>query len=51
METPSLLRALVDSAGARKRWRIWLGILSLAVGFALVSLASGNFEELRDVLR
>jgi hypothetical protein len=39
----SLLRALADLAGARRRWRIWLGVLSLAVGFALVSLASSNF--------
>ena len=39
----SLLKTLVDSAEVRRRWRIWLGVLSLAVGFALVSLASGNF--------
>src|SRR5438477_7150823 len=33
----------VNFAGVRRRWRIWLGVLSLAAGFALVSLASGNF--------
>src|SRR5260221_13961063 len=38
----SLPKASVNSP-ARRRWRIWLGVLSLAVGFALVSLASGNF--------
>src|SRR6185369_1647830 len=39
----SLLKTSADSAGVRRRWRIWLGVLSLAAGFALVSLASGNF--------
>src|SRR5258706_5729467 len=38
----SALRA-VYFAGVRRKWRIWLGVLSLAVCFALVSLASGNF--------
>src|SRR6266404_5135619 len=32
----------VNSAGVRRKWRIGLGVLSLAAGFALVSLASGN---------
>src|SRR5258706_9684363 len=40
---PSLLKTLVESGGVRRRWGIWLGGLSLAAGFALVSLASGNF--------
>src|SRR5204863_4078005 len=39
---PSLLRA-VHAAGVLRKWRVWVGVLSLAVGFALVSLASGNF--------
>jgi len=39
---PTLSRA-VHSAGVLRKWRIGLGVLSLAAGFALVSLASGNF--------
>src|SRR5450759_2870433 len=35
---------------ARRGWRIWLGILSLAVGFALVSLASGNYLAIGNFL-
>src|SRR5258706_12343103 len=36
-------------AGVRRRWRIWLGVLALATGFALVSLASGNFLAIGSV--
>jgi len=37
--------ALTGVTGVHRKWRIWLGILSLVVGFALVSLASGNFQK------
>src|SRR5258706_13776835 len=45
METqgPRVAEGSSLSRTPRKSWRIWLGVLSLAVGFALVSLASGNF--------
>src|SRR5258706_1884292 len=36
-------------AGVRRRWRIWLGVSALATGFALVSLASGNFLAIGSV--
>ena len=45
---PSLPKSSVNSP-ARRKWRIWLGVLSLAVCFALVSLASGNFLALGSV--
>src|SRR5450759_5751706 len=35
---------------ARRGWRIGLGVLSLAVGFALVSLASGNYLAIGNFL-
>ena len=45
---PSLPKSSVNSP-VRRKWRIWLGVLSLAVCFALVSLASGNFLALGSV--
>src|SRR5258706_5656304 len=42
METRSLVRTRANSARARSVRRTWLAILSLAAGFSLVSLASGN---------
>ena len=43
-------RAAVYSS-VRRKWRIWLGVFSLAAGFALVALATGNFPTIANSSR
>ena len=45
MSTPSSCTA-PGNLSVSKKWWIWLGVLSLAVGFGLVSLASGSFQKM-----
>src|SRR5260221_11243249 len=45
MERPAERGAWRVSSTSGRKWRVWLGFLSLVAGFALVSLASGNFQK------
>ncbi len=45
MDRPAERSASRVSSTSVRKWRVWLGFLSLVAGFALVSLASGNFQK------